>query len=426
MRLRHALERESPPEHGADHAVLDQPVRAHALVCIREVRADDLLLAHPEVAHVEVEVVARRAGADDHLAERLDGEHGGGEGGHAYVLEDDVGLLAENLLHALRELARLTEACLLLVLRLAALAHHPRELVAVDVVDGSELLDQLTLLVARDDANAIDSGGLAELHGEHAEPARRAPDERGLAGLPAAARDEHAVGGEVAEAIRGGLLPAQVLPLGEQLLGLTPRELVERPPGRLVAPDLLRRRGERIEAVDLGILVRGLVAVDDDLVTGLPARHAGADLPDDAGGVGAADVVAVLRVVAVAEDRHRLAERGPDVVVVHARGHHPHDHLERARLRNLDLLELEGVRRLTLALLADDPCSHRLRERAGLGVHARNVRHVNSHLSLEFSLVTYRAAEIRRLSRVTERRAAPRRLRSDAPLPAGAPVRRGP
>ena len=91
--------------------------------------------------------------------------------------------------------------------------------------------------------------------------------------------------------------------------------------------------------------------MDDDLVAGLPVGDAGADLPDDAGRVGAADVVAVLGVVAVAEDRDRLAERRPDVVEVDPRGHHADDHLEGAGLGDLDLLDLEGVLRLALALL---------------------------------------------------------------------------
>ena len=72
--------------------------------------ADDALLAHPQVAHVEVEVEAGRGAADDDLAERLDGEDAGRERGHADVLEDDVGLLAEDLLDALGEAARLAEA----------------------------------------------------------------------------------------------------------------------------------------------------------------------------------------------------------------------------------------------------------------------------------------------------------------------------
>ena len=102
-----------------------------------------------------------------------------------------------------------------------------------------------------------------------------------------------------------------------------------------------------------------------------------ADLPDDAGGIGAADVVAVVGMVAVAEDGDRFAERGPDVVEVDAGGHHPDDDLERAGLRDLDLLELEGVFRLALALLANYPGRHRLRQRAGLDVQLRNCTRVN-------------------------------------------------
>ena len=72
-----------------------------------------------------------------------------------------------------------------------------------------------------------------------------------------------------------------------------------------------------------------------------------------------------------------LAERGPHVVVVHARGHHAHDHLEGARLGHLDLLELEGVARLALALLADDPGGHLLGQLAGLGADFGHVGQVN-------------------------------------------------
>ena len=100
--------------------------------------------------------------------------------------------------------------------------------------------------------------------------------------------------------------------------------------------------------------------MDHDLVARLPARDPGTDLPDDAGGVRAADVVAELGMVAVAPYADRLAQSGPHVVVVHARRHHPHDYLEGAGLRHLDLLELEGVPGLALALRTDHPGGHRV------------------------------------------------------------------
>jgi hypothetical protein len=83
--------------------------------------------------------------------------------------------------------------------------------------------------------------------------------------------------------------------------------------------------------------------VDDDLVAGLPARDAVADLSTRRRRVRAADVV-VLFVVANTETR--LAERRPNVVVVHARGHHPQDDLHRARLGHL---HLPGAERFALA-----------------------------------------------------------------------------
>ncbi len=92
-------------------------------------------------------------------------------------------------------------------------------------------------------------------------------------------------------------------------------------------------------------------------------------------------MVAVLGVVAVTEDGDRLAERCPDVVEVDAGGHDADDHLERCGLRDLDLLDLECVLGLAFTLLADDPCGHRLRQRAGLHVEIRDFRYVNCHVS---------------------------------------------
>jgi hypothetical protein len=168
-----------------------------------------------------------------------------------------------------------------------------------------------------------------------------------------------------------------MLGLVEQLLRLHLAELRERPPARLVAPDLLARGRERVEAVDLGVLVGGLVAVDHDLVTGLPAGHALADLPHDPGRVGPPDVVVLVWVVA--KHRHGLPECRPDVVEVHAGGHHAHDYLERAGLRYLHLLDLEGVGRLAFALLADDPRGHRRRELSGLCLNIRHLAQIDGH-----------------------------------------------
>ncbi len=171
------------------------------------------------------------------------------------------GASPRTVLDALEELARDGEARLLLLGRLAPAAHHPGELVAVDEALGAELLDERALLRGGDDAHAFGAGRPAQLGGEDAQAAGGAPDEHALAGLERRAVHQHAVGGEVGQPVGRRLLPREVRGLGQQLLGLDLGELRERAPARLVAPDLLRRRGQRIEAVDLGVLVGGLVAV---------------------------------------------------------------------------------------------------------------------------------------------------------------------
>src|SRR5262245_33254136 len=67
--LGHLVEAQCPPEYGTDLPRLDQLVRAVALPGVREMRADDLLLAHPQVADVEIERVAGRRAADHDRAE---------------------------------------------------------------------------------------------------------------------------------------------------------------------------------------------------------------------------------------------------------------------------------------------------------------------------------------------------------------------
>src|SRR4051794_40864013 len=146
------IEAECPPEYGTDLPRLDQLIRAVTLPGVGEVGADDPLLAHPQVADVEIQRVAGSRAADHDRPERLGDEHAGRKGGTADVLEDDVRVAAELLLDRQPETARFLEARLLGVVVLLAGAHHPGELVAVDVVARAERLDQLALLGAGDDA----------------------------------------------------------------------------------------------------------------------------------------------------------------------------------------------------------------------------------------------------------------------------------
>ena len=238
------------------------------LVGVGEVRADDRLLAHPQVAHVERQREARRRPAGHDLAERAAHEHAREERGRADVLEDDVAVDAAGGLAD-----RLAEALDLVEVRLAVVV---REGVVAPVDDRvrPQAAAEIGLVLARDDRDRIRAVEPAELDRHRAEPAARAPHEHVVAGLQGGLVDEHAVGGEVDEAVRRRLGPGQVRRLGQQLLRLHLAVVGERAPVGLVGPDLLLRAGHRVEAVALRALAAALVAVHDDLVAGLPARHA--------------------------------------------------------------------------------------------------------------------------------------------------------
>src|SRR3954453_292732 len=60
MGLGDLLEAQCPPEYGTDLPRLDQLVRTVALPGVGEVRTEDPLLAHPQVADVEIQGVAGR------------------------------------------------------------------------------------------------------------------------------------------------------------------------------------------------------------------------------------------------------------------------------------------------------------------------------------------------------------------------------
>ena len=229
---------------------------------------------------------------------------------------------------------------------LARVAVDQVELAPVDHRRGAEPLAELDLVLGRDDRDGVRAVQPAQLQRHRAEPAAGAPHEHVVAGLHAGLVDQHAVGREVDERVGRRLLPRQVLRLRHELLRLDARVVGERAPVGLVAPDLLLRAGHRVEAVALRALAARLVAVDDDLVAGLPALDARTDGRDDARGIRAADVEIVA---GIPEDGHRLAHRRPHEVVVHTRRHHPHEHLARPGFRHLDGLELHRVDRLAEA-----------------------------------------------------------------------------
>ncbi len=171
--------------------------------------------------------------------------------------------------------------------------------------------------------------------------------------------EQHAVGGGERQRVAGRLFPGEMRRLQHQLPRLHAAELRERTVRRLVTPNALRRRQQRIAAVAVFVVAVVLIAVDDDLVADLPALHFVADRPDDAGRIGTGDVIGLLVHV---ERRDRLAEPRPDAVVVDATRHHEQQHLVLADRPGRHHFELKRFLRRPVALLADHPGVHFLRD----------------------------------------------------------------
>ena len=83
--------------------------------------------------------------------------------------------------------------------------------------------------------------------------------------------EEHTVCGRKRERVAGRFFPGEMVRLVHQLPRLHTAELRERSIGRLVSPDPLRRRQQRISAVAVFIVAVVLIAVDDDFIADLPA-----------------------------------------------------------------------------------------------------------------------------------------------------------
>src|SRR3954470_15783157 len=81
-------------QRGVDEALVDEPVGLPRLLVVGEVRADDPLEVHPEVAVVVLVQVAAGGGAGDDHPALLGDVDAGAEGLPAGVLEDDVDVVA--------------------------------------------------------------------------------------------------------------------------------------------------------------------------------------------------------------------------------------------------------------------------------------------------------------------------------------------
>ena len=173
--------------------------------------------------------------------------------------------------------------------------------------------------------------------------------------------EEHPIGGRQRQRITGAFLPGQMLGTRHELLRLDAGELGEGAVMGLVTPDALGGREHRVAAIAFFVVAVILVTVDDDLVADFPAFDLVADGPDDARSIRPCNVVFGLVNV---ERADRLAEPGPNAVVVDAGGHHQDQHLVAIQRPGRHDLELHSLFRRTVALAADRPGIHVLGDMA--------------------------------------------------------------
>ena len=336
-----------------------QLVGSGGLLQVGKVGALQTLLVHPHIAHVEGAVEAGGAGADHDHAALFANQRGDGERGLTRVLEHHVHIvaLAGEFPDGLAELAGLFQPRVVFGAVHRGQLAPAVEVLAVDHALGALIHHELALALVRDHADRVGANGVGELDRVGAEATGGPPDQNVLARLQlmGVMAKQHPVGGGQRQRIAGSLFPSQVLGARHQLLGLHLGELAEGAVRRLIAPDALGGGEHRITAVAVLVIAVILVAVDHDLIANLPVANLVAHLPHDARRVGPGDVVGLAVAVKGAD---RLAEAGPDTVIVHACSHHEDEHFVAVDLPGVDDLLLEGLLRLAVAILTDGPSVH--------------------------------------------------------------------
>src|SRR3990172_6558089 len=359
------VEGEDAGQAGIDLAGGDEVVDGLRLLAVGEVGALQALLARPEVAQVDVAVVAAVAGADDDHAARVADEDGGREGVLAGVLKHNAGVaaFAQGVPDRLAEGAAAEQGrCRRLFVLPVGQAAPVVELRPVDEAAGAKPQAVGTALGVGDDGDGYAAERLGDLDAHRAEAAGAAPDEDDVVGLDGVGRPrgEHAVSRGGDEGVGGGGLPGEVGRLGQALLRLDARELGKGAPVGVEAPDVEAAAQGRVAAgLDEGVALVPDAAVEDDLVADIYAADVLTDGVDDAGGAAAADVEAglvagVARLPGGADGVDGDAERRPDVVEVDAGGHDTDEDVAGAEAGQGHDLVGEGVDRLPRGGLADD------------------------------------------------------------------------
>src|SRR5689334_18924151 len=153
---------------GCDASLDVEAVGLARLQQIGEVRALNALLAHPDIARIEGDVVAGGAGAEDDHAAALHDETRYRESGFAWVFEHhvDIVALAGDVPDRLAEFARFFGPSV--IFRRTHFGHRAPaiEILAIDDAFGAERHDEVAFALVAEDADGIGAGDGAELNRE--------------------------------------------------------------------------------------------------------------------------------------------------------------------------------------------------------------------------------------------------------------------
>src|SRR5262245_33390482 len=171
----HVRERDFVPGENFAHARIDALLQ-HKTVCsrrlleVREMRALDTLLPHPNVARIECEIVAGGPRAEDDHAAALYDQAGNRKRLLARVFEYNVDIfLARDVPDRLAEASRFLRPLVELGRVHCRHLAPALELLAIDHALGAQIENILALRLIGDDSDRIGAGSGYQLHAEYAE-----------------------------------------------------------------------------------------------------------------------------------------------------------------------------------------------------------------------------------------------------------------
>ena len=380
-------QRERLGNHRINHSLGNQTIGFVCLSIVGEVRTHQSLETHPKETVVELQHESTRGSTRHHRATLFHHVHRRTKSAAPWMLEHDVGILADKRANVATKSTPLTFVMGVVVV--------PELVVGLRAINDrlTAHLAQNSLLVRRaHHANGDATAVQHVLHGVCADSAGCTPNEHHITLLHACTvlRHQHAITRAVAQCVHRGFFPRQVRWLGHQLIRLHHGEIGQATEVGFVTPDALVGAQHRV-VVCAWVLIVDVIAMDGHSVPGLPVANRGADSQHHSRTIASQDVI---RQVMPLCPRTLACQSGectkrtdwfkdcaPHGVEVDAAGHHRHECFVGRQLRHRHLTQLDALARIFVArrhssehllvLLLDDCRPIRARDRYGGELLAR-------------------------------------------------------